>query len=519
MFYVTSSFLFQTSAPPQVSGVTTEATQPDDSGFASQTHSLTDSMLAASSSLQQRDTNSLPHKDSVKVQLFRDDASTRDDSAFASFNDAQSACMNHSAPAAHLTPAMNRQQLPNGAALYQYITPAQQPDNQTMTSPPVAQTASATPLYQTPQGVQYVPVANAQGVSSAFVGQNITPVQQPANQNMTSPVVAQAAYAIPLYAMPQHTPQPTTGFCHSTPANVTGVNSNDFSQNNVITPIQNNNSASVGFDMSHSYHSLPPVYTYTMSANLRQRIATIHNRFQQGIASQVAMQLYQFYMVQSAEMESARMLNAALTPQRAHTINADYEGRHMGLIDGMNAALDSLIAQHGGLPLTGLLQLPLPANDTVPQACMRLAAIGNMCSNTSDNDIRADTSQQSMVSSDAHPDLNPASRGTKRRRNSSSARVPRPPPKRDQSCRFVTTFSDQAVAILSAWYDAHVEHPYPGRRAVTSLAQQCGMAEIQVRRWFGNRRAREKNVKSMAEISRRRMMHGYAAGDDEYSSF
>ena len=52
--------------------------------------------------------------------------------------------------------------------------------------------------------------------------------------------------------------------------------------------------------------------------------------------------------------------------------------------------------------------------------------------------------------------------------------------------------SKHALVILNKWFDSHIEHPYPDKRAVEMLSSTCNITATQVKKWCCNRRKRRR---------------------------
>ncbi|PAV72376.1 hypothetical protein WR25_03973 isoform C [Diploscapter pachys] len=53
-------------------------------------------------------------------------------------------------------------------------------------------------------------------------------------------------------------------------------------------------------------------------------------------------------------------------------------------------------------------------------------------------------------------------------------------------------FDKDTTSILQAYFDKHLDHPYPSEEHKQMLAQQCGITVQQVNNWFGNQRIRRR---------------------------
>lgn len=70
---------------------------------------------------------------------------------------------------------------------------------------------------------------------------------------------------------------------------------------------------------------------------------------------------------------------------------------------------------------------------------------------------------------------------------------------RDASSYFLHSSSSRL--ILSRWYQAHRDFPYPSPQEKRALAKQCAMSIKQIDYWFGNRRARDRRRSSSSSDS------------------
>ncbi|KAL4239761.1 hypothetical protein ACF0H5_000564 [Mactra antiquata] len=61
--------------------------------------------------------------------------------------------------------------------------------------------------------------------------------------------------------------------------------------------------------------------------------------------------------------------------------------------------------------------------------------------------------------------------------------------------------SKRAVTMMEEWYSRNYEHPYPSQTAVEALACAGEITPEQVKKWFANKRNRNKNTKPVPEIA------------------
>ncbi|ESO92765.1 hypothetical protein LOTGIDRAFT_162246 [Lottia gigantea] len=59
-----------------------------------------------------------------------------------------------------------------------------------------------------------------------------------------------------------------------------------------------------------------------------------------------------------------------------------------------------------------------------------------------------------------------------------------------------------SLKVLEEWYECHLDHPYPTASQVEWLAQVSSLNTEQVKKWFGNKRSRSKNTRSLTEIAK-----------------
>ena len=67
--------------------------------------------------------------------------------------------------------------------------------------------------------------------------------------------------------------------------------------------------------------------------------------------------------------------------------------------------------------------------------------------------------------------------------------------------------NDQAVRIMTNWYERHIEHPYPNASAAEVLAKTGNITVEQVKKWFANKRMRSANTKPQREMAAAQRKH------------
>lgn len=60
----------------------------------------------------------------------------------------------------------------------------------------------------------------------------------------------------------------------------------------------------------------------------------------------------------------------------------------------------------------------------------------------------------------------------------------------------------RSLKVLEDWYECHLQHPYPTACQVEWLATVSSLTTEQIKKWFGNKRSRSKNTRSLTEIAK-----------------
>ena len=71
---------------------------------------------------------------------------------------------------------------------------------------------------------------------------------------------------------------------------------------------------------------------------------------------------------------------------------------------------------------------------------------------------------------------------------------------------------------MDKWYERNRSYPYPTQRIYDMISVATGVTEEQVKKWFGNRRQRDGNVKTAgerAQLKKERAKRGKAAQEQE----
>ena len=63
-------------------------------------------------------------------------------------------------------------------------------------------------------------------------------------------------------------------------------------------------------------------------------------------------------------------------------------------------------------------------------------------------------------------------------------------------------FSRKSIQIMEDWYAQHTDYPYLDPITAELLAIQCNITVEQVKKWFGNKRNRCQNTRSLTEIAK-----------------
>lgn len=66
------------------------------------------------------------------------------------------------------------------------------------------------------------------------------------------------------------------------------------------------------------------------------------------------------------------------------------------------------------------------------------------------------------------------------------------------------SFPKKAILIMEDWYEKNVSHPYPDSITVELIAIQGGITGEQVKKWFGNKRNRSNNTRTLTEIAKKK---------------
>ncbi|CAF1426750.1 unnamed protein product [Rotaria sordida] len=62
----------------------------------------------------------------------------------------------------------------------------------------------------------------------------------------------------------------------------------------------------------------------------------------------------------------------------------------------------------------------------------------------------------------------------------------------DKECRNTRFLGSRAVAILNQWFQLNREYPYPDDERTEQLANEAGITQKQVKKWFANKRVRSQ---------------------------
>ncbi|XP_048735723.1 uncharacterized protein LOC125651184 [Ostrea edulis] len=70
-------------------------------------------------------------------------------------------------------------------------------------------------------------------------------------------------------------------------------------------------------------------------------------------------------------------------------------------------------------------------------------------------------------------------------------------------------FSQKCIQIMEDWYEKNLDHPYPNSITVELIATEGGMTAEQVKKWFGNKRNRSNNTRSLTEIAKKKRQNSF----------
>ncbi|XP_050409562.1 uncharacterized protein LOC126824392 [Patella vulgata] len=76
------------------------------------------------------------------------------------------------------------------------------------------------------------------------------------------------------------------------------------------------------------------------------------------------------------------------------------------------------------------------------------------------------------------------------------------PSKSSTTARTRPVLCRRSLKVLEQWYQSHLVHPYPTAQQVEQLAEISGPTTEQVKKWFGNKRSRARNTRSLTEIAK-----------------
>ena len=176
-----------------------------------------------------------------------------------------------------------------------------------------------------------------------------------------------------------------------------------------------------------------------------------------------ATELQRFYQIQSAKIEADRVAQLCTTrhvPSVLPMVNQYYDMQHHALIDNIDMQIRCLRYQ---------FSTPTPSSNA-----------GTNKENTS--------------------------QGVSRRVKAVKKGKPKP-------------LNDQAVRIMTSWYERHIQHPYPNNSAAEVLAKAGNITVEQVKKWFANKRMRSANTKPQREMAAAQRKHLLSRDPSEQPGF
>ena len=66
------------------------------------------------------------------------------------------------------------------------------------------------------------------------------------------------------------------------------------------------------------------------------------------------------------------------------------------------------------------------------------------------------------------------------------------------------TLSKKSIELMEYWYETNLIHPYPSATVTEAMALAGNISVDQVKKWFGNKRNRGGNTRSLTEIAKRK---------------
>lgn len=76
--------------------------------------------------------------------------------------------------------------------------------------------------------------------------------------------------------------------------------------------------------------------------------------------------------------------------------------------------------------------------------------------------------------------------------------------KRTVTSRSRPLLSNNAIKLMSDWYNTHLEHPYPDPETIDVISKEGNVSLEQVKKWFANKRNRSCNTKRQCDIFNRK---------------
>ena len=80
--------------------------------------------------------------------------------------------------------------------------------------------------------------------------------------------------------------------------------------------------------------------------------------------------------------------------------------------------------------------------------------------------------------------------------------------------KLLSNLNSTATTIMKTWYDSNKDYPYPSRDMCERMAGSGNITTDQVRKWFANKRSRDRNTRSQEDIMMEKHMRNKRKSDE-----
>ena len=323
------------------------------------------------------------------------------------------------------------------------------------------------------------------------------PVEQPVPEAVSPTVVAPVATSLDPSSVPSTTVEPAQAPqpCAFTPASY-GYYGNSIAHSFGYSPYAPPAPMYPAFMQQPVAPVAPtPPKPSSVATKLLERTSAFHKRLLIE-DSDIARNLFRFYQIQLAELNRNHLMDITLSPGTPRDVLQELlDVKHLALIEMVERSLslysqiptvdtssatsslvrdsaDSLRRLSDSCVPSAAPCVPQPPTPTATVAPPPVAAVAPPLP-----PFQLDTLSSLVANHEPLSDYQ------------QTAYTPKAT-KRDTKNRFTTCFKPQAVAILNAWFEKNIEHPYPGKSTCDVLATACDMKPAQIRKWFANKRTR-----------------------------